>query len=139
MKHVILYEIIKSLATKFETDYENICFSFTVAEQNFPVRFDWQGTRVVTPWHQCYFKVNIKVYDENTNWVSRNAFYVPLADWESKTVIRDAVLQIIYKHITFPSAINGKGSAKVFHDSVNKLNDEIRDFYSEEKYKGVVD
>ena len=89
-------------------------------------------------WHQVYYKVNIKVYDENTNWTSRNAFYVPLADWESKDVIRGAVLQIIYQHVKFPKSIEGKGSAQVFHDSVRELNKQIREFYSEENYDGIV-
>ena len=78
------------------------------------------------------------VYDENTNWTSRNAFYVPLADWESKDFIRGAVLQIIYQHVKFPESIEGKGAAQVFHDSVRELNKQIREFYSEENYDGIV-
>lgn len=124
------------MVTKFETDYENISFSFTVSDQHLANHFSWGGVRMATPWHQKYFRVNIKVYDEKTNWTSRNAFYVPLADWETKDVIRNAVLQIIYEKITFPEAIDGKESAQAFHDSVKKLNDAIREFYSEEKYGG---
>lgn len=124
------------MVTKFETDYENITFSFTVSEQNFASHFNWGDVRMVTPWHQTYYKVNIKVYDEKTNWTSRNAFYIPLADWETKDVIRNAVLQIIYQKVKFPETIKGKGSAQVFHDSVKELNNAIRDFYSEEKYDG---
>ncbi len=128
------------MVTKFETEYENITFSFTVKEMYFGTRFDWGGIRCVTPWHQTYFKVIISVDDENTKWRSRNHFFVPLADWESKKVIREAVLQIIYGHVIFPEKITGKDdSSKVFHDSVKKLRNEIRDFYSEEKYQGVVD
>ena len=62
----------------------------------------------------------------------------PLADWETKDVIRNAVLQIIYQKIRFPETINGKGSAQVFHDSVKALNDAIRDFYSEAKYDDII-
>ena len=124
------------MVTKYETDYENITFSFSVSEQNLDWRFEWGGVRMVTPWHQCYYKVNIKVYDEKTNWTSRNGFYIPLADWETKNVIREAVLRIIYQKIRFPKTINGKDSAQEFHDSVRELNYAIRDFYSEEKYEG---
>ena len=126
------------MTTKFETEHENITFSFTTTEQHLNTRFDWGNVRMVTPWHQVYYKVNIKVYDENTNWTSRNAFYVPLADWESKDVIRGAVLQIIYQHVKFPKSIEGKGAAQVFHDSVRELNKQIREFYSEENYDGIV-
>ena len=57
------------MATRHETEYENITFSFTVREQNFASHFEWNGVRMVTPWHQTYFKVIIKVYDEKTNWL----------------------------------------------------------------------
>ncbi len=127
------------MVTKYETEYENITFSFTVTEQHLATRFDWQGVRCVTPWHTVYFKVNVHVYDENSNWSSRNSFYIPLADWETKKNIREAVLQLIYQKIEFPEAIDGKASAQVFHKSVKKLNRDIREFYSEENYKGVVD
>ena len=125
------------MATRHETEYENITFSFTVREQNFASHFEWNGVRMVTPWHQTYFKVIIKVYDEKTNWTSRHSFYIPLADWETKDVIRENVLQVIYQKVRFPETINGKSSAEVFHDSVRELNDAIRDFYSEEKYDGI--
>ena len=92
---------------------------------------------MVTPWRNTYYKVNIRVYDENTNWISRNSFYIPLADWETKDVIRNAVLQIIYEKIRFPEKIDGEGSAKVFHESVKQLNKDMRDFYSEAKYDGI--
>ena len=125
------------MTTKFETQNDNITFSFTVTEQNLASHFNWNGVRMVTPWHTTYYKVNIRVYDENTNWVSRNSFCIPLADWETKEVIRNAVLQIIYDKIRFPEMIDGEGSVKVFHDSVRQLNNDIRDFYSESKYDGI--
>lgn len=125
------------MTTKYETPNDNITFSFTVTEQNMSSHFDWGGVRMVTPWHNVYYKVNIRVYDENTNWISRNSFYIPLADWETKDVIRNAVLQIIYEKVLFPEKIDGEGSVKVFHDSVRQLNNDIRDFYSESKYDGI--
>ena len=125
------------MSTRFETEYDNISFSFTTREMNVPKRFDWEGVRCVVPWHCFYFKVSIRVYDGNTNWMARHSFLVPLADWVSKKEIRDAALQIIYSKVTFPERIDGKGSAKEFHDSVNALNNEIRDFYSEAKFKGI--
>ena len=37
------------MATKYETEYENITFSFTVSEQNFSSHFDWGDVRMVMP------------------------------------------------------------------------------------------
>lgn len=126
------------MVTKYETEHENIIFSYTVKDANLNTRFDWGGKKAVTPWHTTYFKVNIKVYDENTNWMARDHFYIPLADWETKKVIREAVLQIIYQHVTFPERIDGQGASKVFHDSVKKLYDDIREHYLEENFEGIV-
>lgn len=125
------------MSTRFETEYDNITFSFTTREMNLPARFDWEGVRCVVPWHCFYFKVGIRVYDGNTHWIAKDGFFVPLADWVSKKEIREAVLQIIYSKVTFPEKIDGKDSAKEFHDSLRALNNEVRDFYSEEKFQGI--
>ena len=38
----------------------------------------------------------------------------------------------------FPERIDGQGASKVFHDSVKKLYDDIREHYLEENFKGIV-
>ena len=116
---------------------ENIEFSIIVKDARLTTNFNWGDVRMTTPWHQKWYNCVITAYDKESNWKSRIRLFIPCADWISHDEVRDYVYELMKKKgVEFPEKINGdKKTTEKFHESIRKINHEIRDFYSLANYK----
>lgn len=117
------------MATRFETEYDNVEFSFVVKRQNFVCTFEWGDKTAKLPWHQDLFKVSIRVYDTKLqNKGIRSNFYFPCADWITPKEVRDCAMQMIYNYVEFPKTIGSEKENKKFGKSAFAITKKTRDF-----------
>ncbi len=135
---------------RFETDYENISFNFTVMEYTPRTESDRKGyyfkwgtdeegkDRVLRlPFHNLWYKVKLTFYDDDSNMKASSLFYLPIADWISAKERRDYVMQIVCREVEPPEHILGDGEAcKVFWDSVDKIRKKVYSALDYNSYEG---
>lgn len=135
---------------RFETEYENITFNFTVIE--YPPRtmndskgeyFNWgekeNGEERVLrlPFHNQWYKVRVTFYDEESQRKAYSSFYLPIADWISAKERREYVMQIVYREIVVPEHILGDGeSCYAFWESVKKVCEKVYETLDYNTYEG---
>jgi len=110
-------------SSQFDTQYDNIVFSFTATNCNLTQVFHWGDEWAMLPFHHDLFKVNIKVTDTNTNWYYRNSFYVTAPDWVSRREQREYICQVIMTQVKFCEHIDGDGETKEMRNSIKEIED----------------
>ena len=135
---------------RFETEYENITFNFTVIE--YPPRtmydskgeyFNWgekengEERMLRLPFHNQWYKVRVTFYDEESQRKAYSSFYLPIADWISAKERREYVMQIVCREIVVPEHILGDGeSCNAFWESVAKVREKVYEALDYNTYEG---
>lgn len=134
---------------RFETEYENITFNFTVMEYPPRTMYDQKGEyfnwgekgngeeRVLRlPFHNQWYKVKLTFYDEESQRKASSLFYLPIADWISAKERREYVIQIVWREVVAPERIQDEESCKAFWDSVKKIREKVYSSLDYNTYEG---
>ena len=121
------------MVTKFDTNNENIKFSFNLNREGYN-SFRMNGETIDAPWPNKWYFVNLKIEDTNTRYTYKIQFYLPLAYWIPQWERRDAVLNIIYNNVTFPTQIKKIEDVEIFRESIKEIRNKSLDWANNPNY-----
>lgn len=106
--------------TYFETEHENINFSFRMSSEGMTyIKYD--GEILDAPWPNNWYIVNLKIEDSETKYSWSTRFFIPASYWVSQMERRSFALDVIYKYIKFPEKITCNEDIKESIASVRSL------------------